>query len=75
MIKKIVELSQNNQLRIFETSSFLKLACGSSTSENQVWDELRVMLKTPKEWRRYRKGLFNRVNVIREKMGLKRLGV
>lgn len=74
MIRFFNELSVNNQFRIVEVSVFLKIVQGSKDAHEEVWAELIELCKTPKEWRRFRKDLFERANRIREKMGLRRLG-
>ncbi|MCR4307131.1 MAG: hypothetical protein NUV80_01065 [Candidatus Berkelbacteria bacterium] len=74
MIRGFDELSDNNQLRILEISVFLKIASGNISPETSVASELVQLSKTPQEWRKFRKDLFEKANEIREKMGLRRLG-
>ena len=74
-VKSFDELSDNNQTRLLEISMFLKIAQGVSDAEKRALAELMELFQTPGEWRRYRKDLFEKANEIRERMGLRRLGV
>lgn len=71
---RLKELSENQQLRVFQVMLFLKTADGSKNPEKETEAELRDLLKTKREWRRLRKDLFHGVNRIRRKMGLRALG-
>ena len=73
-IRTFEELSGNNRLRIFQVSVFIKAALGVIDPEKETETDLRDIVKTPKEWRRFRKDLFHRANRIRGKLGLARLG-
>lgn len=74
MIRGFDEISDNSQMRIYEVTQFLAIASGKEARREKIWGNLMELLKTPAEWRRYRKDLFEKANKIREKMGLKRLG-
>ena len=74
MIWRLNELSQNNQLRIFQVIMFLKTINGGNDPETETDVEIRDMLKTKREWRFFRKDLFRQVNRIRKKFGLPLLG-